>query len=88
MTPRDCFGVVVRSVGLVLLLGILYQLLTGLWLAIGAGRALFGFSYLFYLLLCGVGGLVVSLYLLRGAPDLVRFCYPDPPRPPSSRPGS
>ena len=74
MSPRDCFGIVVRSVGLLLLLFGLYSALSGLFLLLVS---------VYYqrvaplsLFVCGVLATLVSLYLLRGAPALVRFCYP------------
>jgi hypothetical protein len=74
MTPQHCFGVVIRTVGLLLLVGSLYFLFSAVYLlAVPLQRphsppstyALYG---------CAIGAL--SLYLLRGAPLLMRFCYP------------
>ena len=74
MSPSEVFGIVVRVFGLGLLVSALWYLADGI--AIGSGfvnehrfdvRAFFVTGGLFLLL---------SLYFLRGAPYLVRFCYP------------
>ncbi len=75
MTPQHSFGVVVRSIGLLLLLGSLYHFLTGAWFALAAGHSLV-VSSLFSFFLYSILGVLVSLYLLRGAPHLIHFCYP------------
>jgi hypothetical protein len=70
MKSKDIFGIVVRVVGLL-------ALLSGLG---GAYAAFSVFSFgrlLLRALLYGIPYLAVSLYLLRGAPHLVRFAYPD-----------
>ena len=88
MTPRDIFGIILRTFGLALFLwGILY-----LYSPIGMlaypeendGSAL---GYLLY----GGACILISLYFLRGAPHILRFAYSDksnlPPAPsPASAP--
>jgi hypothetical protein len=76
MKPRDCFGVVVRSFGLfVFLLGI-YYLIAGIILAFIPDYPKAHSPAYTYCIYCTflIG---ISLYLLRGAPHLIRFCYPD-----------
>lgn len=75
MTPRDCFGVVVRTVGLLTLLFGFYDLLCSVYILLTPGRhhnAAFPVYSVYGLIF-----IVVSLFLLRGAPRLVQFCYPD-----------
>lgn len=74
MTARDRFGVVVRSLGLIILLLGVYNVFSSLYLPLDPD---FPHRHI------AVGGLVsgcffglVGLFLMRGAPALVRFCYP------------
>jgi len=74
MRSRDCFGVVVRSLGLVIVLLGVYNVFTSLYLPLDPD---FPHRHL------AVGGLVVAAFfglvglaLMRGATSLVRFCYP------------
>lgn len=74
MTPRDCFGIIVRTVGLVLLVVSFYYL-------VPLSLIMFSFANFAYGTAVGpfVGGLLnvfASLYLLRGAPHLLDYCYP------------
>ena len=66
MKSSDLFALAVRIVGLV---SLLYM--------IGSALMLFGASIPFFLVLKEVIWLLVSLYLLRGAPHVVRFAYPE-----------
>ena len=73
MTPRDYFGIIVRTVGLFLCLVGIYYFLFGLLRFRGT------FSYLATTTLFQSGfSICVGLYLLRGAPALLRFTYPKP----------
>ncbi len=74
MTPKDCFGVVVRSVGLLVLLLGVYELLGSIYVLVTPSRHHNATSpvYIVY----GVIFLAVSLYFLHGAPGLMQFCYP------------
>jgi len=76
MKPSDMFAVVVRAFGL-------WLVLWSLWSLIGAIANLRGFlaeiqrdemraSFLF-----AVAGGIAGLYLLRGAPGLIKFSFPD-----------
>lgn len=63
MTPSEAFGVVVRSVGLLVVLWGLSLLVV----AIGAPG----------LILVAIPVLLVGLWLLRGARAVISFAYPD-----------
>ena len=66
MKPADIFGLVVRLIGLV---GVVYSLTTA-FLFIGTGvPVLVTIKFII--------AAILSLWLLRGAPQLVRFAYPD-----------
>lgn len=65
MKPEDIFGLVVRFVGLI---GIVYSL-TIAFLFVGTGMPLLTTVKF-------IVAAIVSLWLLRGAPQLVRFAYP------------
>jgi len=73
MKPRDIFGVVVRSVGLLALLASLLYLYS-VFVALYSSETRSGSSPLTY-----IGAFIVtflfSIYFLRGAPHLVRFAY-------------
>ena len=75
MKPRELFGVVIRSVGLLMLIGGLLYLYSALvtLLAPDTPRAS---SPMIYLGACLVW-LALGAYLLRGAPHLLRFAYRD-----------
>jgi hypothetical protein len=66
MKSSDLFALAVRIVGLV---SLLYM--------IGSALMLFGASIPLFLVVKEVVWLLVSIYLLRGAPHLVRFAYPE-----------
>ena len=74
MTPQQCFGVVIRTVGLLLLVGSLYFLFTAAYLLASTLQRLHSppSTYALY----GAAAGLLSLYFLRGAPLLMRFCYP------------
>jgi len=63
MKPSDAFGVVVRSIGLLLFL----QGIAMCLVAVGAPG----------MILLAIPALVVGLWLLRGAQFIVSFAYPD-----------
>jgi len=66
MKPRDAFGLAVRIAGLVSLLYVL------------AGTVLLiGFGMPWQVLAKTIVWLLASAWLLRGAPQLVRFAYPE-----------
>ena len=73
MKPRDIFGVVIRSVGFLALLGSLLYLYSAIAVlfAPDTPRASSPLSYVG----ASIVTLLFSLYFLRGAPHLVRFAY-------------
>ena len=77
MNAKDVFGVVVRTAGLFLLVYGLWYLLYGVAQATGISPITHSTVNYF---LSGWGSLLVGLYFLRGAPGLLRFCYPDKSR--------
>lgn len=64
MTPRDIFGIVVRTIGLLTLLSGVYAF--GLGASVNADVP--GIAVL--------GPFIVGVYLLRGAPHLLDVAYP------------
>ena len=75
MTPRDCFGIVVRSSGLFTLLLGLHYIEQGVFMILAPinefrEQQAFGVLYSVFII-------AISLYLLRGAPRLMRFAYPE-----------
>jgi hypothetical protein len=66
MKSREVFGLAIRISGLFCLL---YLLTTGILFV--------GFAGSFFLLAKAVAILALSIWLLRGAPQLVRFAYRD-----------
>lgn len=78
MTPRDWFGVVLRTVGLLLILGGAGYLLVVLGMLLNPMLAVPGMSrMLIPPLLSSLGALVAGVYLLGGAPGLIGFSYPE-----------
>jgi hypothetical protein len=76
MKPRDCFGIVVRSFGLLVLIVAIYYLIGGAIVAFVPNYPRAHSPLYTYFTYCPIL-IGISLYLLRGAPHLVRFCYPD-----------
>jgi hypothetical protein len=74
MTPTKVFGVVVRGAGLGLLIYAVWYLLYGMVTILGMKGTQADWIAAYFL--SGGFFFVVSLYLLRGAKRLVRFCYP------------
>jgi hypothetical protein len=74
MTPRECFGIAIRTIGILLLFGSVMYLYSALAILV-----LNGMPHT-YPLLSYVGAsavvLVIGLYFLRGAPSLINFAYP------------
>jgi H+/Cl- antiporter ClcA len=76
MKPRQAFGVAVRIIGLILVLvAILYFFSWFILLVDPDYRP--NVSPAWHYLVTGVFAIVVGLYLLRGAPKIARFAYPD-----------
>ena len=63
MNPTDAFGVVVRSIGLLLVLSAFFQLFVVAWAPA--------------MLILAVPTLLIGLWLLRGAAAVVAFAYPE-----------
>ena len=75
MRPREAFGVAVRVFGLLVsCAAVLYLLSAILLFFVPHYRP--DVSPAWHYLLSGGIGLVFGLYLLRGAPHVVRFAYP------------
>jgi len=72
MKPSDVFGVVVRTVGLVVTLMGLWRIGYAILDLVGGGPG--GAAGL---LITGVPELLVGLWLLRGAKPLVQFAFPE-----------
>lgn len=75
MSGKDLFGVAVRIFGL-------GCFTWGVWnLLIGAAQAAHIITDVedetAAYIVAGVGSVLLSLYFLRGAPQLMRFCYPN-----------
>lgn len=82
MQAVHIFGIIVRAAGLAMLVYALWNLAYGISTMLGWPPHRTGYEFAYFL----TGGifLVLALYFLRGAPQLLRFCYPvqnDRPRP-------
>ena len=73
MKPRDLFGVVIRSIGVLVLVGGVFYLYSAVVATLEPGKP-YASSPLSYIG-ASVISLLVSVYFLRGAPHLVRFAY-------------
>jgi hypothetical protein len=72
MRPAELFGVVVRTIGLLVLLSAAWALVLATLAVAGGGPGANA------MLLAGVPMFVVGWWMLRGGADaLVRFAYPD-----------
>ena len=71
MNASDVFGVIVRTIGLLVLLAALWQIAVALLTLVagGPGNAL-------ALLLSGIPALLLGLWLLSGAKFLIAYAYP------------
>ena len=69
MTNREVFGIIVRTVGLMITLAAAWLILLGLFGLISASEQVAGL--LFY----GIPALFVGLWLLRGARSIVSFAF-------------
>jgi uncharacterized membrane protein YqjE len=75
MNPKDCFGVAVRIMGLLIIIVALLYLISAVIVLINP-KYRPGAAPISHYLLPGLLGLVFGLYLLRVAPHIVRFAYP------------
>ena len=74
MTPKDCFGIVVRTIGLLSSLGSMLYLYSAL-VVLFVHESPHGYAPAWYFGFFAVL-LLFGLYFLRGAPHLTRFAYP------------
>ncbi len=74
MKPSDVFGIVVRTVGLLITLTALWSIGWALLSLAGGGP-----GNAAGLLIFGIPELLIGLWLLRGAKPLVRFAFPEEP---------
>ena len=74
MTPRECFGIAVRTIGILVLFASVMYLYSASAVLLVHGMP-HTYPLVSYLGACAVA-FVVGLYFLRGAPHLVRFAYP------------
>ena len=79
MRPAQIFGIIVRVFGLSLLIYSVWYLVYGVATALGLPEQQSGFKAAYFI--SGVTFLLLSLYLLRGAPHILRFSYPEESKP-------
>ena len=70
MKPSEIFGIVVRTVGLILTLAAFSQIYFAMLNAVGGGP---GYAIGFFF---GIPGLAAGLWLLRGGKSVVLFAFP------------
>jgi hypothetical protein len=75
MSGKDLFGVVVRTFGLACFTWGLWNLLIGVAQAAHIVTDVEEETSAY--IVAGMGSVLLSLYFLRGAPQLMRFCYPN-----------
>ena len=73
MEPRDIFGIIIRTFGLSLFIYAIWYLVYGVATIVGLPEDSPG--YLISYFITGGTYFVIGLYLLRGAPFLIRFAY-------------
>jgi len=73
MKPSDLFGVVVRTIGLIIIV------LAALWQVFRAIASLddWGSGNVVGMLVYGIPALLVGLWFLRGAKALISFAFPE-----------
>jgi hypothetical protein len=74
--PRQAFGVTVRIIGLIVVLVAILYFISGFILLVDPNFRP-NVSPAWHYFVDGVVAIVIGLYLLRGAPHIVRFAYPD-----------
>jgi hypothetical protein len=75
MKPREIFGLIVRVFGLSLFFYAIWYLIFGIATVMGLLEEMPGYGLSYFL--TGLFFLGFGLYLLRGAPGLMRYSYPD-----------
>jgi hypothetical protein len=78
MRPVDVFGIVVRVFGMSLFIYAFWYLIYGVSVVLGLSEEAGGYRISYFI--SGITFLVMALYLLRGAPHIVRFSYPESER--------
>jgi hypothetical protein len=73
MSPAKVFGIIVRTVGLFLLVYAIWYIIYGVAAVLGLQTPP---NYKIGYFLSGFVFLAISLYFLRGAQALLKFCYP------------
>ena len=74
MTPSQIFGIVIRVFGLTMSLFAVWYFVYGIATSLGLPEDMPGYGIAYYI--SGGTFLLLGLYLLRGAPGLLRFSYP------------
>ncbi len=74
MKPIQVFGIIVRVFGLSLFIYSIWYLVLGVALGLGLPEPQSGFMVNYFI--NGLTFFFLSLYLLRGAPHILRFSYP------------
>jgi len=74
LKPEDIFGIIVRVCGLSILICAIWYLVYGIATLLGLPEDVPGYGTGYFI--SGVIFLIMGLYLLRGAPGLLRFAYP------------
>lgn len=74
--PRECFGIAIRTIGILLLFGSVMYLYSAFAILVLNGMP-HTYPLVSYAGASAVA-LIVGLYFLRGAPSLVNFAYPPP----------
>ena len=73
MTEEKLFGTCIRCIGLILFLYSLSYLLYGIFAILSISTLAKRYSAEYFL--SGIPYLLVSLYLLKGAPLIFKYCY-------------
>jgi hypothetical protein len=85
MAPRDCFGIAVRTIGILMIAASVMYLYSAVAVVFFPGEP-HASPVVVYLGAVAVW-LIAGLYFLRGAPQVIRFAYP-PATPPFNDVGS
>jgi len=75
MKPSDVFGICIRILGLLGIIGGILYIIDAMYLLLSGQEQHAGF-YAGEYILFGIILTVVALYFIRGAPHIVRFAYP------------
>lgn len=74
MKPVQIFGIIVRAFGLGLAVYAIWYLTYGISIVLGLPEQRIGSRASYFI--SGITFLILALYFLRGAPHVLRFCYP------------